>query len=60
MVENCGIEYNPSFQYKYKFYVKYYFQDFKGAVNDYIYGLETGSENVAAVKNALENKPDLI
>ena len=29
-------------------------------VNDYIYGLETGSENVAVVKNALENKPDLI
>jgi hypothetical protein len=57
---NCGIEYNPSSQYKYKFYVKYYFQDFKRAVNDYIYGLEIGSENVIAVKNALENKPDLI
>jgi hypothetical protein len=56
---NCGIEYNPSSEYKYKIYVKYYFQDFKRAVNDYIHGLETGSENVAAVKNALENKPDL-
>ena len=27
---NCGIEYNPAFRYKYKFYVKYYFKDFKG------------------------------
>ena len=41
----CGICYNPKRHY-YDFHVKTYFKDFKHAVNEYIKGLENGTESV--------------
>jgi hypothetical protein len=56
---DCGIHYNPRSHYKYTFYVRRYFLDFRRAVNEYIKGLKSGSENIRLLKKALKNKPEL-
>lgn len=56
---SCGIEYDvPSNSYT--FHIPTYFEDFKKAVNKYIDGLDTGSENISLIEQALEHKPELI
>ena len=55
----CGIEYNDSTS-QYVFHICTYFEHFKNAVNDYIRGLENGTENVSCAKKALKNKPELV
>ena len=37
-----------------------YFEHFKKAVNDYIQGLEDGIEKLSLMKQALNNKPELV
>jgi len=37
-----------------------YFEHFKKAVNDYIQGLENGTENLFLMEQALKNKPELV
>jgi hypothetical protein len=56
---SCGIEYNIATKH-YIFHVPSYFEDFKKAVSSYIQGLESGSENLSLIKQALENKPELV
>jgi hypothetical protein len=55
----CGIEYNIQTKY-YAFHVPTYFEHFKNAVNDYIRGLEVGTENLSLMEQALRNKPELV
>jgi hypothetical protein len=55
----CGIEYNDSTS-QYVFHICIYFEHFKNAVNDFIRGLENGTENVSCAEKALKNKPELI
>jgi hypothetical protein len=56
---DCGIHYDPKSHYRYTFYVRRYFVDFKRAVNEYIKGIDSGSENLELLKKALKNKPEL-
>jgi hypothetical protein len=55
----CGIEYNDSTS-QYVFHIYTYFEHFNNAVNDYIRGLENGTENVSCAEKALKNKPELV
>ncbi len=43
-------------------YISYptYFEHFKNAVNDYISGLEVGTEKLSLMEQALTNKPELV
>jgi hypothetical protein len=44
----------------YTFCVRRYYEDFKSAVNNYVQGLEYGTEDLTKFKQALESKPELI
>ncbi len=55
----CGIEYNIQTTY-YTFHIPTYFEPFKNAVNDYISGLEVGTEKLSLMEQALTNKPELV
>jgi len=54
-----GVYYNPRLN-KYTFYVSTYFKDFKNAVNTYINGLESGTEDLTKLEKALKGRPELI
>lgn len=55
----CGVEYDDQTTH-YAFHVRTYFEHFKKAVDEYIRGLEDGSENLHLMEHALENKPELV
>ena len=55
----CGIEHNESTS-QYVFHICTYFEHFKNAVNDYIRGLENGTEKLSSMEKALKNKPELV
>jgi len=55
----CGIEYNDSTS-QYVFHICTYFEHFKNAVNDYIRGLENGTEKLSCIEEALKNKAVVI
>jgi hypothetical protein len=55
----CGVEYDDQTAH-YAFHVRTYFEHFKKAVNDYIQGLENGTENLFLMEQALKNKPELV
>jgi hypothetical protein len=57
--DNCGIVFDQSVK-EYKFHVRRYFKDFRKAVDNYLRGLETGSESVSLMEKALSGKPELI
>lgn len=44
----------------YTFIVNKYFEDFKIAVKNFIYGLESGNEDLPKFKDVIESKPMLI
>ena len=54
-----GIEYDRKLNV-YTFYVSTYFEDFKGAVDSYISGLEDRTENIKNLEDALNGKPELL
>jgi hypothetical protein len=54
----CGIEYDIQIGH-YAFHVRTYFEHFKKAVDEYIQGLEDGTESLCLMEQALENKPEL-
>jgi hypothetical protein len=54
-----GIKYDPKSD-TYTLYVSTYFDDFKGAVDFYINGLENGTESVKKLEDALNGKPELL
>ena len=56
---NCGIVFDQSVK-EYKFHVRRYFKDFRKAVDNYLRGLESGSESVSLMEKALSGKPELI
>lgn len=56
---DCGIEYDSTTR-TYTFIVNKYFEDFKIAVNNFIYGLETGNEDLSQFRDVIESKPMLI
>ncbi len=56
---NCGVEYDP-INKEYKFHVRLYFEDLKRAVDNYLSGLVSGSEDASRMKNALKGKSELI
>jgi hypothetical protein len=55
----CGVEYDDQTT-QYAFHVRTYFEHFKNAVNDYIQGLDDGTENLTLMEQALENKAELV
>ena len=55
----CGIEYNENIS-QYVFHICTYFEHFKNAVNDYIRGLENGTEKLSCIEEALKNKAELV
>ena len=56
--EDCGILYDSTTR-TYTFIVSKYL-DFKIAVNNFIYGLESGNEDFSKFKDVIESKPMLI
>ena len=54
-----GIDYDKTTK-KYVFWVRTYFDEFKGAVNRYINGLENGTENLQTLEDSLNERPELI
>ncbi len=56
---DCGIEYDSTTR-TYTFIINKYFEDFKIAVNNFIYGLESGNEDVSKFRDVIESKPMLI
>ena len=56
---DCGIEYDSTTR-TYIFIVNKYFEDFKIAVNNFIYGLESGNEDLSKFRDVIESKPMLI
>ena len=56
---DCGIEYDSTTR-TYTFNINKYFEDFKIAVNNFIYGLESGNEDVSKFRDVIESKPMLI
>ena len=56
---DCGIEYDSTTR-TYTFIVNKYFEDFKIAVNNFIYGLESGNEDLSQCRDVIESKPMLI
>ena len=58
-IGNCGItiDYEKD---TYVFNIITYFEDFKKAVDTYIEGLESGSEDIGKMEKALRDKPILI
>ena len=56
---SCGIEYDP-ISISYRFHIPTYIEDFKKAVTTFIDGLDTGSEDLSLIEQALEHKPELI
>ena len=56
---SCGIEYDVASN-SYTFHIPTYFEDFKKEVIKYIDRLDTGSENLSLIEQALEHKPELI
>lgn len=54
-----GIDYDRKSN-AYTFYVSTYFEDFKGAVDKYINGLEGGTESLKNLEDALNGKPELL
>jgi hypothetical protein len=57
--DDCGILYD-SITKTYTFIVSRYFKDFKIAVNNFIYGLESGSEDLSKFRDVIESKPMLL
>jgi hypothetical protein len=55
----CGLSHSEDSS-SYVYYVRRYYEDFRNAVNRYILGLESGSEDFKMAKNTLEHKPQLI
>lgn len=55
----CGVEYDTQTTY-YSFHVCTYFEHFRESVNEYIQGLETGTESLSLMEQALKNKPELV
>jgi hypothetical protein len=55
----CGIEYDDQTK-NYAFHIRTYFEHFTKAVNDYIQGLENGTEKLSLMEQALKNKPELV
>ena len=58
-ISNFGIEYDSNTR-TYTFIINKYFEDFKIAVNNFIYGLESGNEDLSQFKDVIESKPMLI
>jgi hypothetical protein len=56
---DCGIEYDSTTKI-YTFIINKYFEDFKIAVNNFIYGLESGNEDLSKFRDIIESKPMLI
>jgi hypothetical protein len=54
-----GIDYDKT-NNKYVFWVRTYFDEFKAAVNKYINGLESGTENLQSLEDSLNNRPELV
>jgi hypothetical protein len=57
--DECGILYDSTTR-TYTFIVNKYFEDFKIAVNNFIYGLESGNEDLSQFRDVIESKPMLI
>jgi hypothetical protein len=57
--EDCGILYDSTTR-TYTFIINKYFKDFKIAVNNFIYGLESGNEDFSKFRDVIESKPMLI
>jgi hypothetical protein len=57
--DECGILYDSTTR-TYTFIVNRYFKDFKIAVNDFIYRLESGNEDFSKFIDVIESKPMLI
>jgi len=57
--EDCGILYDSTTR-TYTFIISRYLKDFKIAVNDFIYGLEAGNEDLSKFRDVIESKPMLI
>jgi len=55
----AGIDYDLKSD-TYTFYVSTYFEDFKGAVDKYINGLEGGTESIKNLEDTLNGKPGLL
>jgi hypothetical protein len=56
---DCGILYDSTTR-TYTFIIRRFFEDFKIAVNDFIYGLESENEDLSKFRDVIENKPMLI
>jgi hypothetical protein len=56
---DCEIEYDSTTR-TYAFVVNKYFEDFKIAVNNFLYGLESGNEDLSQFRDIIESKPMLI
>ena len=56
--DDCGILYDSTTK-TYIFIVNKYFEGFKIAVNNFIYGLESGNEDFSKFKDVIESKPML-
>lgn len=54
-----GLEYDQKSDV-YTFYVQNYFEDFRRAVDSYIYGLDAGTESLTNLEDALKGKPELL
>jgi hypothetical protein len=54
-----GIDYDKTSN-KYVFWVRTYFDEFKAAVNKYINGLESGTENLQNLEDSLNDRPELV
>jgi hypothetical protein len=54
-----GIDYDQA-KKKYIFWIRTYFDEFKNAVNQYINGLEDGTENVRYLEDSLNGRAELI
>ncbi len=57
--DDCGISYDSTTR-TYTFIVSRYLKDFKIAVNNFIYRLESGNEDFSKFKDVIESKPMLI
>ncbi len=56
---DCGILYDSTTR-TYTFIISRYLKDFKIAVNNFIFGLESGNEDISKFRDVIENKPMLI